>query len=162
MLTEGTASKTPEELEEAIDGLGARISMFTSRQAVGLNAAGLTLIVVTHDAAVADLADRRIHLKDGRVEREESGDDLRELLADGQELREDLERLNRELLKNPDPEWQKREEIRETLERQEELREDLEKAADDLRRQMDDFERENAAGPEHADPAIESIGVVQP
>jgi putative ABC transport system ATP-binding protein len=40
---------------------------------VGMRAdQGATLIVVTHDAAVADLADRRIHLKDGRVEREES------------------------------------------------------------------------------------------
>ena len=46
---------------------------------------------------------------------------------------------------------QKREEIRETLERQEELREDLEKAADDLRRQMDDFERENAGNLETLD-----------
>jgi putative ABC transport system ATP-binding protein len=40
---------------------------------VGMRAnQGATLIVVTHDAAVADLADRRIHLRDGRVEREES------------------------------------------------------------------------------------------
>jgi len=40
---------------------------------VGMRAdQGATMIVVTHDAAVADLADRRIHLKDGRVEREES------------------------------------------------------------------------------------------
>ena len=32
---------------------------------------GTTLILVTHDAAVAALADRRIHLRDGRVERDE-------------------------------------------------------------------------------------------
>jgi putative ABC transport system ATP-binding protein len=35
--------------------------------------AGSTLVLVTHDTAVAALADRRIHLRDGRVEREESG-----------------------------------------------------------------------------------------
>ena len=32
---------------------------------------GTTLILVTHDPAVAALADRRIHLRDGRVERDE-------------------------------------------------------------------------------------------
>jgi len=33
---------------------------------------GATLIVVTHDPAVAALADRRIHLRDGKIVREES------------------------------------------------------------------------------------------
>ena len=33
---------------------------------------GATLVLVTHDPAVAALADRRIHLKDGRIEREEA------------------------------------------------------------------------------------------
>jgi putative ABC transport system ATP-binding protein len=36
-------------------------------------AEGTTLVLVTHDPAVAGRADRRIHLKDGRVEREERG-----------------------------------------------------------------------------------------
>ena len=40
---------------------------------VGMRAnQGATLIVVTHDPAVAELADRRIHLLDGRIVREES------------------------------------------------------------------------------------------
>jgi putative ABC transport system ATP-binding protein len=34
---------------------------------------GTTLVLVTHDPEVAQLADRRIHLRDGRVEREEHG-----------------------------------------------------------------------------------------
>ena len=33
---------------------------------------GATLVLVTHDPAVAGLADRRIHLLDGRIEREET------------------------------------------------------------------------------------------
>jgi len=33
---------------------------------------GATLVLVTHDAAVAGVADRRIHLLDGRIEREET------------------------------------------------------------------------------------------
>ena len=32
---------------------------------------GTTLVLVTHDPEVAALADRRIHLRDGRIEREE-------------------------------------------------------------------------------------------
>jgi putative ABC transport system ATP-binding protein len=39
--------------------------------------AGSTLVLVTHDTAVASLADRRIHLRDGRVEREEVGEPSR-------------------------------------------------------------------------------------
>ena len=37
MLMEGTANKTPVELEEAIDGLGADISMYTTDDAIVLN-----------------------------------------------------------------------------------------------------------------------------
>ena len=32
---------------------------------------GTTLVLVTHDPAVASLADRRIHLRDGRIDRDE-------------------------------------------------------------------------------------------
>lgn len=41
IMMEGTARKTPLELEEAIDALGARISMGTSRQFISLSANGL-------------------------------------------------------------------------------------------------------------------------
>ncbi len=41
VMMEGTATRTPLELEEAIDGLGANVSMFTSRQSISLNAGGL-------------------------------------------------------------------------------------------------------------------------
>ena len=95
--------------------------------------------------------------EEDRGERKGSDDDLRELLAEGQELKDDLERLNRELLKDPDPEWQKKEEIREALERQQELRESLEDAANDLRQQMDDFERDNAGNLE----TLEKMEMIQ-
>jgi predicted ABC-type transport system involved in lysophospholipase L1 biosynthesis ATPase subunit len=40
---------------------------------VGMKAKeGATLVLVTHDPAVAGLADRRIHLLDGRIDREEA------------------------------------------------------------------------------------------
>ena len=42
-----------------------------------LNAAGRTIVLITHDAEVAATADRQIHLRDGRV----VGMSLRELLA---------------------------------------------------------------------------------
>ena len=34
---------------------------------------GSTLVLVTHDPAIAGRADRRVHLREGRIEREERG-----------------------------------------------------------------------------------------
>ncbi|MGD8726446.1 MAG: pitrilysin family protein [Gemmatimonadales bacterium] len=42
IMMEGTASKTPQELEEAIDRLGARISMFTGSESIVIQGNGLT------------------------------------------------------------------------------------------------------------------------
>jgi zinc protease len=42
IMMEGTANKTPLELEEAIDALGASISMSTGRQSIAIRANGLT------------------------------------------------------------------------------------------------------------------------
>ncbi|HEV7672207.1 MAG TPA: ABC transporter ATP-binding protein [Thermoanaerobaculia bacterium] len=42
---------------------------------------GTTMVLVTHDPAVAALADRRIHLRDGRIEREERSDRSETLAA---------------------------------------------------------------------------------
>ena len=35
--------------------------------------AGTTLVMVTHDPVVAERAERRVHLRDGRIERVERG-----------------------------------------------------------------------------------------
>lgn len=42
MMTEGTESKTPEELEEAIDMLGARINVYGGEQSISINVNTLT------------------------------------------------------------------------------------------------------------------------
>ena len=53
-----------------LDGATGRVVL---DKLVALRAeAGTTLVLVTHDPAVAELADRRIHLRDGRIEREDT------------------------------------------------------------------------------------------
>lgn len=79
-----------------------------------------------------------------REQRQEETQDLRALQKEGRELAEDLERLERELKKNPEPDWAKQKEIEEVLERQKELREKLESSAEGMRQQLENFERENA------------------
>jgi len=52
-----------------LDGVTGRVVLDLL---VGMRAEdGATLVLVTHDPAVAGLADRRIHLRDGRIDREE-------------------------------------------------------------------------------------------
>jgi putative ABC transport system ATP-binding protein len=52
-----------------LDGATGRVVL---DKLVALRAeAGTTLVLVTHDPAVAELADRRIHLRDGRIEHED-------------------------------------------------------------------------------------------
>ena len=53
-----------------LDGATGRVIL---DKLVALRAeAGTTLVLVTHDPAVAELADRRIHLRDGRIDREDA------------------------------------------------------------------------------------------
>jgi putative ABC transport system ATP-binding protein len=53
-----------------LDGATGRVVL---DKLVALRAeAGTTLVLVTHDPAVAELADRRIHLRDGRIEHEDT------------------------------------------------------------------------------------------
>lgn len=83
-----------------------------------------------------------------RMEREEQGDEMAELLDEGEELKDTLERLERELKKNPNPDWAKQQEIRDALERQQALQERLEQSADELQQSLDDFQRNNAGSME--------------
>lgn len=79
-----------------------------------------------------------------REQRGEQGDELAETLSEGEELHEDLERLARELKKDPDPDWAKQQEIAEALERQLQLRQEMERGLAELQRQAEEFRRENA------------------
>jgi putative ABC transport system ATP-binding protein len=45
-------------------------------------AGGATLVLVTHDPAVAALASRLVHLRDGRIEREETATPARIVRAE--------------------------------------------------------------------------------
>lgn len=79
-----------------------------------------------------------------REERSENSGQMRELLAEGEQLKSQLERLERELKKNPNPDWEKQQEIRDTLEKQQALREKMQEALGEMQQQLEDFERNNA------------------
>ncbi len=83
-----------------------------------------------------------------RDERAENQAELSQLREQGREIAQDLQRLDRELKKDPNPSWEKQQEIKEVLERQQELRQQLQELADDLQRRQEDFERENAGSVE--------------
>ena len=86
-----------------------------------------------------------------REERQGESRELKDLLSQGEDVREDLERLNRELMKDPEPDWDKQQEIRETLERQQALREKLQDSIGDMQQQLEEFERNNAGSLELAE-----------
>jgi hypothetical protein len=54
----------------------------------------------------------------------------------GRELGSDLERLTRELMKNPVPDWGRQQEMEEALRRQNRLQEELSRVADELAREL--------------------------
>ena len=83
-----------------------------------------------------------------REERAEDRGELAELRDEGEELQETLERLNRELKKDPNPDWAKQQEIKDALERQEALKEKLQEAADRLQQDLQQFEENNAGSME--------------
>lgn len=80
--------------------------------------------------------------------REQDRGDLAELREEGEELQETLERLNRELKKNPNPDWAKQQEIKDALERQQALREQLQETAEELQQDLQNFEENNSGSME--------------
>ena len=83
-----------------------------------------------------------------RQERDAEQGELSSILEEGEELRETLERLDRELKKNPEPDWAKQQEIQDALERQEALKEKLDEAANRMQQQLDEFAKQNAGSME--------------
>ena len=76
------------------------------------------------------LAARAESAQQGREELEEAG-------RRGRQLDDDLERLARELMKNPVPDWARQQEIEAAVQRQQALQQELARVAEELRRQME-------------------------
>jgi hypothetical protein len=68
---------------------------------------------------------------------EQSRGELTEARQRGRRLEADLDRLSRELLKNPVPDWARRQELEAALERQRELQAELARVAAELQAQME-------------------------
>ncbi len=68
---------------------------------------------------------------------EQRRDELEEARRRGLELGQDLDRLNRELMKNPLPDWARRQEMEEAIARQQRLQEELSRLAAELTRDLD-------------------------
>lgn len=74
---------------------------------------------------------------------EERHEDLAALRRRGEELARDLERLDRELLKDPRPDWTRRQELQAALEQQQALRDALQREVGQLRRDLDALGQSN-------------------
>ncbi len=74
--------------------------------------------------------------------------DLDDLRRRSSTVAEELKRIERELKKNPDPDFARRQEIDETLSRQQAMQEELEKLTGDLRRDLDETAARNLTSSE--------------
>jgi hypothetical protein len=63
--------------------------------------------------------------------------DLAETRRRSADLAQDLERLRRELLRNPMPDWNKQQELQAALQRQQDLQQELSRLAEDMRRNLE-------------------------
>ncbi|MCP4574484.1 MAG: hypothetical protein GY838_19205 [bacterium] len=79
---------------------------------------------------------------------EEKQGELAEMKNREQELAADLDRLSRELMKNPVPDWGRQQEMEEAIRRQQRLREELDRVAGELRRELDRLARSQLTSPE--------------
>lgn len=83
-----------------------------------------------------------------REEQGEQAEGLESVLEQGKQLQDTLERLSRELKKDPSPDWAKQQEIQEALKQQEALAQRAAEASKDLQQMLDKFERNNAGSVE--------------
>lgn len=70
---------------------------------------------------------------------DESDKQLKELREQSKVSTEELERIERELLKNPEVDWMKRQEIEDVLHRQQMMQQEMSNIADELQQQMDEM-----------------------
>ncbi len=84
--------------------------------------------------------------------RDESGaghrDDLAEMRRRNEALNADLERLRRELLKDPSPDWERRQELMAAVERQQELQAEMSRLADAMQHDLESLAESRLTSPE--------------
>lgn len=79
---------------------------------------------------------------------EEKQGELAEMKNRERELAADLDRLSRELMKNPVPDWGRQQEMEEAIRRQQRLREELDRVARELHAELDRLARSQLTSPE--------------
>ncbi len=87
-------------------------------------------------------------LKGQQSERSQQNDQLKGMLDQGKELQENLDRLRRELLKNPKPDWTKQQEIEKALEDQRAFREKAQEEAQRMNLMLEEFQKNNSGSVE--------------
>lgn len=86
--------------------------------------------------------------------------DLEEMRRRSRELSADLDRLNRELLKNPVPDWSRQQEMQATLQRQQALQQELSRVAQGIRQELDRLAESQLTSGEMLDKADEVVSLL--
>ncbi len=87
--------------------------------------------------------------------------ELAEMQNRERELAADLDRLSRELLKRPIPDWSRQQEMEEAIRRQQRLREELDRVAQELNRELDQLARSNLTSPRQLERAQELASLLE-
>lgn len=100
------------------------------------------------------------------AQHDESGaarqDELSEMRRRGRELGADLDRLTRELMKNPVPDWGRQQEMEDALRRQARLQQELARVADELQRELENLAQGQLTSDQQLRRAEEVAGLLQP
>ncbi len=80
-------------------------------------------------------------------------DELEEMRRRSRELNTDLDRLTRELMKNPVPDWARQQEMEAAIERQQKLQSELARVAEQLRRELEKLAQSQLASEAQLDKA---------
>lgn len=92
---------------------------------------------------------------------EEQKSDLEEMRRRGRELGADLDRLNRELMKNPLPDWARQQEMEAALQRQKAFQEELSRVAEGISQELDRLAENQLTSPELLDKADEVSSLLE-
>ncbi len=93
---------------------------------------------------------------------EDQRSDLEEMRRRQRQLSVDLDRLSRELLKNPIPDWARQQEMEAALRRQKALQEELSRVADEVRGELDRLAESQLTSGEMMDHADEISSLLDP